>query len=486
MTDIRSNTIAGVKWSAIDKFSVQGVQFVISIILARLLQPDVFGVIAMLTIFIAISQTFVDSGFSNALIRKVDRTADDFSTVFIFNIVVGILCFVVFSLCAPFIAEFYGMPILTEVIPVLAITLILDSLRIVQISIFTINIDFRTISIINFSSALISGICGIILAYSGFGVWSLVMQTLIRSALASFLTFCMSKWKPLWKFSISSFKSLFSYGSKLLAAGLINTIYSNISPLLIGRFYTSKDLGLYDRGRQFGILPSNYIVQIFVRVTFPILSQIQDDQQLLIQTYRKYIKLTSLVMFFIMALIVALAKPIIMILLTPLWSDAIIYLQLFCLAEMFNHITNLNLNLLQVKGYSNYFLKLEIIKKSISFALLACAIPFGIIAICISQIIYSQIALYINTYYTQKLFGVGYFTQMKDFLKYLVAAFAACIPSFMMVSFDFPYLLTILLGFFSALLLYFMFFLKHDDVTQQMREEFSRVVKKYLAKGGCR
>ena len=187
-----------------------------------------------------------------------------------------------------------------------------------------------------------------------------------------------------------------------------------------------------------------------------------------------------------MALILALAKPIIMILLTPLWSDAIIYLQLFCLAEMFNHITNLNLNLLQVKGYSNYFLKLEIIKKSISFALLACAIPFGIIAICISQIIYSQIALYINTYYTQKLFGVGYFTQMKDFLKYLVAAFAACIPSFMMVSFDFPYLLTILLGFFSALLLYFMFFLKHDDVTQQMREEFSRVVKKYLAKGGCR
>ena len=314
MTDIRSNTIAGVKWSAIDKFSVQGVQFVISIILARLLQPDVFGVIAMLTIFIAISQTFVDSGFSNALIRKVDRTADDFSTVFIFNIVVGILCFVVFSLCAPFIAEFYGMPILTEVIPVLAITLILDSLRIVQTSIFTINIDFRTISIINFSSALISGICGIILAYSGFGVWSLVMQTLIRSALASFLTFCMSKWKPLWKFSISSFKSLFSYGSKLLAAGLINTIYSNISPLVIGRFYTSKDLGLYDRGRQFGILPSNYIVQIFVRVTFPILSQIQDDQQLLIQTYRKYIKLTSLVMFFIMALIVALAKPIIMIL----------------------------------------------------------------------------------------------------------------------------------------------------------------------------
>lgn len=469
MGDIRNQTIYGLKWSALERISVQGIQFLIGVILARLLPPSDFGVIAMLTIFLAISQTIIDGGFSNALIRKVDRSEADYSTVFIFNIIIGVLLCLIVVWAAPYIAAFYEMPLLSSVMKVLALTLLFNSFSVVFYAILTINIDFRSIAIANFVSAIISGVIGIVMAYQGWGVWSLVFQSVSRSVINALLVAVLAKWRPKFFFSRVSFVEMFSYGSKILISSLINTVYANLTPMIIGKFYTSKDLGYYDRGRQFGVLPINYIVQTYERVTFPIMSQLQNDDTRLIDAYRKYIKSASLIMFIVVMLIIALAKPIILLILSAKWVEAIIYLQLFCVAEMFNHVTRLNLVLLQVKGRSDLFLRLEVIKKAISLSMLLCAAPFGIIPICISQILYSQIAMYINTYYTKKLFGLSYLMQVKDFSKYLIFAVVACAPAYLMVVFDIPSLLSIIIGSVIALALYTKVLLWNDSIFKEMR-----------------
>lgn len=469
MGDIRNQTIYGLKWSALERISVQGIQFFIGIILARLLPPSDFGVIAMLTIFLAISQTIIDGGFSNALIRKVDRSEADYSTVFIFNIVIGVLLCLIVVWAAPYIAVFYEMPQLSSVMKVLALTLLFNSFSVVFYAILTINIDFRSIAIANFVSAIISGVIGIVMAYQGWGVWSLVFQSVSRSIINALLVAVLAKWRPKFLFSRVSFVEMFSYGSKILISSLINTVYANLTPMIIGKFYTSKDLGYYDRGRQFGVLPINYIVQTYERVTFPIMSQLQNDDVRLIDAYRKYIKSASLIMFIVVMLIIALAKPIILLILSAKWVEAIIYLQLFCVAEMFNHVTRFNLVLLQVKGRSDLFLRLEVIKKAISLSMLLCAAPFGIIPICISQILYSQIAMYINTYYTKKLFGLSYLMQVKDFSKYLIFAVVACVPAYLMVVFDVPSLISIIVGSVVALALYTKVLLWNDSIFKEMR-----------------
>ena len=473
MGDIRNQTIYGLKWSALERISVQGIQFLIGTaqgsFTALLRPPSDFGVIAMLTIFLAISQTIIDGGFSNALIRKVDRSEADYSTVFIFNIIIGVLLCLIVVWAAPYIAAFYEMPQLSSVMKVLALTLLFNSFSVVFYAILTINIDFRSIAIANFVSAIISGVIGIVMAYQGWGVWSLVFQSVSRSVINALLVAVLAKWRPKFFFSRVSFVEMFSYGSKILISSLINTVYANLTPMIIGKFYTSKDLGYYDRGRQFGVLPINYIVQTYERVTFPIMSQLQNDDTRLIDAYRKYIKSASLIMFIVVMLIIALAKPIILLILSAKWVEAIIYLQLFCVAEMFNHVTRLNLVLLQVKGRSDLFLRLEVIKKAISLSMLLCAAPFGIIPICISQILYSQIAMYINTYYTRKLFGLSYIMQVKDFSKYLIFAFVACVPAYLMVVFDVPSLLSIIFGSVIALALYTKVLLWNDSIFKEMR-----------------
>lgn len=468
MSEIRKLAIKGVYWSVIERFSVQGVMFLTGIVMARLLTPSDFGVIGMLSIFISISQTFIDSGFSNALIRKNDRKDIDFSTAFYFNVVIGAVCYFVLYLLAPFIADFYNMSILKDVTRVLAVTLFFNSFTIVQVALLTIKIDFRTQAKINLTGAVISGALGITLAYTGWGVWALVYQTICRSALIVILYWILVRWTPGLQFSWISFNNLFSFGSKLLLSGLLHTFYLNITNLVIGKFYSSKDLGYFERGNQFGKIPIETSIAILQRVTFPILATIQDDEKKLIQSYRKYIKLSSVPIFFLLFLLIALAKPIVIILLTDRWAESIIYLQLYCLAQVYTHITRINLNLLQVKGRSDLFLKLEIIKKSISLTLLAISVPFGIIAICISQIIYAQIALYINTYYTGKLFGLSCFVQISDFAKYFVAAILSCLPVFMMTLFDFNLYICIVAGPLLSLFIYCII-LYNDEVFSELR-----------------
>lgn len=476
---IREQSISGLKWSAVERFAVQGIQFVIGLILARLLTPSDYGIIGMLAIFMAISQTIIDSGFSKALIQKQDRTEVDFSTAFFFNIIVGLVCYLILFLASPYIASFFNEPILEDVLRILAINLFLNSLAVVPVAKLSITVDFKTQSKASIISTVLSGVLGIVLAYNGIGVWALVVQSVSHSFVNVVMLWYLLKWKPQWKYSWESFRRLFSYGGNVLVAGVISTIYANINTLIIGKFYTPLDLGYYTRGHQFPSLLSVNITNVLQRVTFPILSQFQDNTQQLLSVYREYIKISSLVIFFLLSLLASLGRPLIVILLTDKWLDATIYLQVFCFAMMFDHLCQINLNLLYVKGVTKYILRLEIIKKTISFAILLISIPFGVLAISFSQVVYTQIAVYINTYYTGKLYNFGYVKQGKDYLPYLLMAQIACVPSWLLQVLDLPPLLILGVGSVISSVLYVLLlvFTKDEIFNKYIVNEIKKKIR---------
>jgi O-antigen/teichoic acid export membrane protein len=454
MTENVIKTINGVKWTAIEKFSVQGVNFFIGIILARLLLPSDFGTIGMLAIFIAISTLFIDGGFSNALVRKLECSEIDYSTVFYCNILVSVACYFVLYFCSGLISSFFSLAILEPIIKVVSLNLIINSLIVVQIAKLNRSLNFKIQARINFVAAFLSGIIGIYLAYAGYGVWALVWQSVSNAIFRALGFYFHSKWIPLLVFSRQSFTELFSYGSKILMAGLLNTIYVNSTTMLIGKMYSATDLGYYTRGFHLAQFPSTNISGILQKVTFPLLAKLQNDDYRLISVYRKYIQVTSMGIFFLMMLLCALAHPLVILLFTSKWEGCVHILQIICFALMFDHISSINLNLLQVKGRSDLFLKLEVIKKTISLSFLLLAIPFGVLAICFSQVIYVQIAMFINTYYTGKLFGLKYTTQWRDFFPYLICSFISCVPSYLITFLPFPFFIQLIVGVLISTSLY--------------------------------
>ena len=461
MGELKEKTLSGVKWNAIGRFSTQGVSFVVGVLLARILSPSDYGVVGMIGIFMAIAQTFIDSGFGSALIRKQDCTDADYSTAFYFNIVVGVVCYLILFFSSPLIADFFNTPILKDVVRVLSINLLLGALTIVQRARLTAAVDFKSQAKVSLVATIVSGVVGLFMAYRGYGVWSLVYQHVTSTLVTTILFWVITKWCPQRLFSIESFKYLFGFGSKILSASLLHTIYSNLTTILIGKFYTPNDLGYYSRGESLATLPSSNITGILKSVTYPILSKIQDDDARLIQVYRKYIRMTSMLIFFGMFLLAALAKPLILTLLTDKWANSVIYLQVFCFAYMFDHLCQLNLNILYVKGRSDLVLRLEVIKKTISISMIIAAIPFGVLAICISRALYTQIAVIINTYYTGKLFGLGYVAQVKDFIKYFLYSFLSVLPAFLLSHTSFSSVLVLILGAMIACAMYW-FLLRKD------------------------
>lgn len=413
---LKQKTTKGLFWSSVERFSNQGVQFFFSIILARLLSPSDYGIVAMVVIFFAIAQTFVDSGFSNAIVRKKDRTESDLSTCFYFNILVGFVFYILLFLSSPFIAEFYGQPILSPIVKISGLNVLINSLCIVQQAQFTIRIDFKTQAKVTLTSTVISGILGILLAYLGYGVWALVWQGVTGAFMRMILFWIFSKWRPRESFSKDSFHYLFGYGSKLLASGLLDTTYNNIYPIVIGKFYSPAQLGNFSRAQGWASLPSSNITGILQRVTFPVLTEMQDDNERLATNYRKLLRLSAFVVFPLMMLLAAIASPLVRVVITSKWDACVPYLQIICFAKMWYPIHAINLNLLQVKGRSDLFLRLEIIKKVVGVSVMCVTIPLGVTAMCFGMVFTSINALIINTYYAGKLIKVGYFTQMRDLL----------------------------------------------------------------------
>ena len=410
---LKQKTFKGVIWSAVERFSTQGVQFVFSILLARLLTPNDYGMIAMLTIFLAICQTFIDSGFANAVIRKIDRNEKDMATMFFFNIGMSLVCYAIIYFAAPFIASFYKMDELTLILRILALRLIIQSFATIQATNLTIRIDFKKQAKISLSAAILSGIVGIGFAYKGYGVWALVIQSLFSSTFSSILYWIVVRWHPQCFFDKESFKSLFSYGSKLLISGLLDTIYNNLYPLVIGKFYTPAQLGAFAKADHFSQFPSQNVMRILHRVSFPVLSTLQNDPQRMRSCFLKFINYSALIIFPLMLGLLALSKPMTLLFLTERWSEMIPLLQILCVAMMWYPVHAINLNVLQVLGRSDLFLKLEIIIKILGLTTLLITLPISITAMCVGQIVNSILCLFINTYYSRKFINAGIVEQMK-------------------------------------------------------------------------
>lgn len=469
MTDsLKSKTVSGVLWSAVERFSLQGVQFIINIIMARLLLPSDYGMIGMLAVFLQISQTFIDSGFSDALIQKKNRTNKDLSTVFYFNIVLSIILYFLIFILAPYIANFYHTPELELVTRIITLNLIIASFSAIHKIILTINIDFKTLSKISLIAAIISGGIGITMAYRGSGVWSLVVQSLLNTLLITILSYYYVGWYPLRCFSKASFARLFSFGSKLLVSRLIHSVYYNLYAIVIGRKFSPVELGYYTRAEQFAVFPSSNLNAIISRVTYPILSSIQDDDMRLAIAYRKYIKLSSFLIFPLMIGLAAIAEPLITLLLTEKWTGIVILLQILCLDWMLDHLSQINLNLLLIKGHSDWALRLEIIKKVIATSILIISIPFGIEIMCWGRVLYSLIATYLNTHYTERLIGLSFKEQMKDIFPSLVLAMIMGVSVHYFIFFLQDTILKIILGILVGISLYIImsYLCKQDELKE--------------------
>lgn len=413
---LKQKAAKGILWSTVERFSVQGVQFVIMIVMARLLTPYDYGIIGMLAIFIAVAQSLIDSGFSQALIRKQDRTDVDNNTVFYFNIVVSALLYLILYVSAPFVADFYDTPQLCTVMRVVCLGIVFNSFAVVQRALLTIRIDFKTQAKAALTAAATSGIVGIVMAWHCFGVWSLVVQQLLNLGVNTGLLWLLSKWRPRLVYSWRSFHELFAFGSKLLASGLLDTVYRNIYPIVIGKLFSASSLGHYTRAHQFSEFPSSNVTGIIQRVTYPVLCEIQNDDVRLANIYRKFLKLSAFVIFPLMAGLAAVAGPFVNIMLGSQWGFCGQLLQVICFSMIWYPVHSINLNLLQVKGRSDLFLRLEVIKKILGVAVLCVTAPFGLMVMCYGQIFSSLVSLVINTYYTGKLINVGFVRQMRDLL----------------------------------------------------------------------
>ncbi len=420
---LKRKTVKGIVWSTLERFSVAGVNFIFGLILARLLMPTDYGAIAMLSIFMAIAQTFIDSGFSNALIRKPDRTETDNATAFYFNIGVGLAAYFSLYLAAPYIAQFYKTSILIPLTRIMGLNLLLNSLCVVQQALLTARIDFKTQAKISLNAAVVSGLVGIGFAYAGYGVWALAIQSVLASVIRTILLWILAKWRPKAKFSKQSFRNLFGYGSKLLASGLLDTIYNNLYTIVIGKRFSVATLGVYSRADQWANFLAINVTGILQRVTFPILSSIQNEDERLRVNYRKFLRVSGFVIFPLMMGLAAIADPLTRFILTDKWADSIPLLRILCFALMLYPIHAINLNLLQVKGRSDLFLRLEIYKKILGVATLCVTIPMGITAMCVGRVFTSWVALAMNTHYTGKLIHLGFFQQLKDYIPTLLNSF---------------------------------------------------------------
>ncbi|MGW6663043.1 MOP flippase family protein [Peribacillus sp. NPDC055009] len=423
-SSLKRKTLSGLIWSFADLIANQGIQFIIQIILARLLLPEHFGLVGMILVFIAISNSIIDSGFSQALIRQKNVSQEDYSTVFYFNLVMGLVLYGILFIIADPISIFFGEPQLITILRVLSLVLIINSFGIIQRVFLVKNVDFRTQTKINMIAGIISGILAVFFAVMGFGVWALVIKTVSMQIIQTLLLWILNKWVPSLVFNRQSFKRYFGFGSKLLVSGLIDTFYNNIYYVIIGRFFSASQLGYYTNAIKLRDIASQSITTSVQRVTYPILSNIQEDEKRLKNGYRKVIKTSSFIIFPIMVGLAAVAEPLIYILFGEKWMDSVIYLQLLCFAGMLYPLHSINLNILQVKGRSDLFLLLEIIKKFILTVLIIISLllKLGIIGLISAAVLHSYIALFINTYFSAREISYSAKEQVKDLLPIFIVA----------------------------------------------------------------
>lgn len=410
----KQNVLTNLIWRFAERCGAQLVAFIISVILARLLDPDVYGTVALITVFTAVLQVFVDSGLGNALIQKKEADNIDFSTVFFTNIIFCTILYIGMYFFAPSIATFYGDMEMIPLIRVLSITVLISGVKNVQQAYVSRNLLFKRFFFSTLGGTIVAAIVGIIMAYSGFGVWALVVQQVLNLAVDTIILWITVKWKPQLTFSFKRLKSLYAYGWKLLASSLLDTIYNNVRQLIIGKLYTSESLAFYNRGKQFPNLIVTNINTSIDSVLFPTMSNCQDDSERIKNMTRRSIKISIYIMAPLMMGLCFVADPFIRLLLTDKWLLCVPFLRIFCITFMFYPIHTANLNAIKAMGKSDLFLKLEILKKIVGIVLLVVTMWHGVMAMAYSTFVSSFLSQIINTWPNRKLLNYSYFEQLKD------------------------------------------------------------------------
>lgn len=421
---LKNKTIKGVGWSAADALLGQGVTFIVGLVLARLLSPDEYGLIGICLIFTTVLNGIVDSGFSNALICKKEVTDEDYNTMFMTNMAISIVLYVLLFISAPLVSDFFHRIELTALVRVTGLILFLNALSITQVTILTKNIDFKTKTKASLVSAIISGVIGIVMAFMGYGVWSLVAQQLSKQLLYTLCLWVLNKWWPKFTFYNDSFKYMWGFGWKLLVSGILNNVWNQLYQVVIGRCYTSSTLGHYTRANECASIFSSNLTTIIQRVTFPVLSELQDDKKKLLVSYRKLIKVSMFVTVICMFALGAMAEPMIYSLIGPQWHQAATFLPFICITMSLYPLHAINLNMLQVQGRSDLFLYLEIVKKIITLIPIFIGAFVGVYWMLCASIFTGFIAFLLNSWFTGKFLNYSSWQQLKDVLpSYLIALF---------------------------------------------------------------
>lgn len=429
---LKDKTVKGVGWSAVDNVAQYAVHFIVSIVLARLLSPDDYGLIGIIAIFTAICTALINGGFTTALIRKKDCNDEDYSTAFVVNMGMSLLLYAVIFFSAPFIAHFFGRNELIWLTRVSSLGMIVGALALVQQTRLTKRIDFKTQTKITIIASLVSGVIGIGMALFGYGVWSLVAQGLSTQIIKTLLLWIYNKWIPRIKFSIISFKGMFGFGWKIMLSNLLNTIWNELYQVVVGKFYSPASLGQYTRATQFSKLLSENLTNVIQRVTYPVLSDIQDEEARMISAYRRLIKTSSFISAISTFLLGAVSGPLLYCLIGSKWNEAASYLPLICIAGSTFPLQSLNLNMLEVQGRSDLFLGLEIAKKIIALFPLFIGAVIGIMPMLYANLLTTFIAFLLNSHYSGKLLGYSSWMQIKDVAPSYLIAIVVAVPVYFM------------------------------------------------------
>jgi teichuronic acid exporter len=418
--DLKQTAAKGSGWSAVERLSSQGTQFLFGIILTRILLPADYGMIGLVLIFIAVGQTLVDAGFSSALIWKKNTTQIDYSSVYYFNIGISLIIYIFFFFLAPLIARFYNKLDLILLIRVICLNFIILSFGVIQQTILNKSFDIKTLAKVNFIGSLFGGIISVILALKGFGVWAIVVQILSKSLISTVLLWIFNSWRPLWVLSMKSIKSLFTYGSNIMIAGLIYSTFQNLYYVIIGKIFPIVTLGYYTRAVQLSEFPVTTVSSIFQRITFPVFSILQDETERLKNAVRKSLKIIVFILYPILFGLIATSDIFIELIFSPKWLPASIFFKLLCVLGLFYPFLVINDEVLKAKGRSGMLLKLQIISKIIIVINFVIAYRWGISAIIIGQIVSVFITFSINSYVTGRLIQYPQWQQLKDIFPYLL------------------------------------------------------------------
>lgn len=414
--NLKLKTKKGVYWKFADLVANQGMQFVVGIFMARMLSPEDYGITAIPAVFMAIAGIFASAGFGQAMVRKKELKEEDLSTAFYYSTGMGILIYAILFIASPYVADFYDAPVLKWLIRVTGLGFIYGPMGTPQSIILQRRLDFATPTKIGIVAKIISGIVGVSMAFYGYGVWALTISAMAAGIFSLICNCLVVRWYPKTGWSKDSFSYLWGYGNKYMTSRLIDTVYSNITPIFIGKYYSPADLGNYNRAQGYAALPSQTLTGVIQNVSFPVLSKLQDDDEKLVAGYRRMINTTAFLVFPCMMLLAALAKPLVIALITEKWLSCVILLQIICFSQMWYPIHAMNLNLLLVKGRTDLFLKLEIVKKIYGICILASTLPFGLIVFCVGGIFSCIISLFVNTWYNGKIVDFGFWEQMKDLM----------------------------------------------------------------------